>query len=122
MVIKINQKKNLQKYRRKCEQAQYSDTKSRSLITLFIIVGVILAIVAGYMYLMKQKNIVSEGGTSIQGGVSIESIPGLTESSAEYTSLQKEQNNQNAARAQRTGRSAIPTHYPWCSIGQFKRF
>jgi intracellular multiplication protein IcmE len=95
----------------------FSNTRSRVII-IFTAVLLILAVVIGYIKLraINTGPEASANLSSAPGG--IQSIPGVLDPTAQYAKLQEEQNLTQAASAEKTGGSAIPTIIRTQALGQ----
>ncbi|MBT4885206.1 MAG: hypothetical protein HON55_03525, partial [Legionellales bacterium] len=98
------------------------ENKNRSVFALIAVVAVVGLLFFGYQWIMQQKEIHNVGSSAVAGGVSIESVPGLRETSSEYTGLQQKQNQQGAEVAAKTGGSSIPTIVRGAAAGNLSSF
>lgn len=84
------------------------NAKTRAILFFLVIVIIVVAII-GYIYYRRHTSTVASTA-SLQGApASIESIPGVGQTSTEYVKLQEQQNIQKAQQAQQEGTSAVPT-------------
>ncbi len=98
-------------------KALFSNTRSR-IIIVFTLLLVVTTMVIGFIKFSKSTNLLgaSSGVNSTPGG--IQSIPGALNQTAQYASLQQQQNIEQAAAAQAKGSSAIPTIIRSQAFGQ----
>ncbi|MDR3441620.1 MAG: type IVB secretion system protein DotG/IcmE [Legionella sp.] len=98
-------------------KALFSNTRSRVVI-IFTLALVVLTIVIGYI---KLRDI--NGGPEAAANLSstpggIQSIPGVLDPTAQYAKLQEEQNVTQAAQAEKSGGSSIPTIIRTQALGE----
>lgn len=94
----------------------FTNTRTRVII-VFTAILLVLAVVIGFLKLRSSTESPS-ASADIAGAPPIQSVPGALDPTAQYAKLQEEQNISQAARALKTGKSALPTLIRTQAIGE----
>ena len=90
-------------------KALFSNTRSRVII-LFTVMLLLFAVIVGVVRFTSSMRTAALSGADLAGApTGIRSIPGSSNPTAQYASLQASQNQEQAAAAAKQGSSAIPT-------------
>jgi len=89
-------------------KALFSNTRTRVII-LFTIILLCLTVVIGFFKLNSLRSSDLDSVSSVRGSPGIRSIPGALDPTAQYATLQEQQNISQAEAAVKRGGSAIPT-------------
>lgn len=86
----------------------FSNFRTRSIIIVTVLI-IGLAILIGIIRLIRAPAQENTAGAGLASAPAQKTVPGLNQTSPEYTQLQQQLNQQRIQQAQKTGGSAIPT-------------
>ena len=99
-------------------KALFTNTRSRVII-IFTIIFFVTAVTIGFIKLNSvYRPSPTAGSAAVAGTPEIQSIPGVINQTSQYASLQETQNIEQAQRANKSGKSAIPTIIRSQAFGQ----
>ena len=84
-------------------------SKARTVLFMVLIASLVVAFFSALILIKGASEDQTANQSVVRGAPSIESIPGVGTTTAEYADLQRRQNIQIAKEAGKTGKSAIPT-------------